>query len=197
MSENVEDVVEVEGISGVMRPLKWEEGLFEQVVRGQQFAHDWDARYLAKGQTTADAPPCCITLFADLFGDGNFRLPATDFFCGILSFYHFHVQLSSLGMVRIRHFEFCCRSQGVIPVAMELYDPEPIPKEDLKIPKGAAWYKKLKPLPNQAFGEHMLVAAGMSDKWPSTVINVLVLLLDDQGNPFFFVVFLFYGFFYL
>ncbi|KAJ0524896.1 hypothetical protein HanHA300_Chr09g0305781 [Helianthus annuus] len=115
MSENVKDVVEVEGTGGVMPPLKWEEGLFEQVVRGQQFAREWDARSLAKGQTAADASPCYITLFADFVGDGNFRLLATDFFCGILAFCHFHIQLSWLGMVQIWHFEFCCRSQGVEP----------------------------------------------------------------------------------
>ncbi|MFS7967039.1 hypothetical protein Hanom_Chr09g00781031 [Helianthus anomalus] len=65
---------------------------------------------------------------------------------------------------------------------MEFCDPAPIPKEDLKIPKGAAWYEKLKPLPKQAFSEHILVAAGMSDKWPSTSTNVPVLLLYGQGR---------------
>ncbi|MFS7967040.1 hypothetical protein Hanom_Chr09g00781041 [Helianthus anomalus] len=49
MSKNVEYVVEVEGTGGVMPPLKWEEGLFEQVFQGQQFVREWDARYPAKG----------------------------------------------------------------------------------------------------------------------------------------------------
>ncbi|KAF5781563.1 hypothetical protein HanRHA438_Chr11g0497671 [Helianthus annuus] len=135
-------------------------------------------------------------------------------------------------MVRIRHFEFCLRSQGeeptiekfrafyrlqsnlgfysfatrgckrllinppksfhdwkgkffyiheeVIPVAMEFRDPEPIPKENLKIPKGTTWYERLKSLPNQAFGEQVLVVACMSDKWPTTSRNVPMLLVDGQ-----------------
>ncbi|KAJ0603951.1 hypothetical protein HanHA300_Chr02g0044091 [Helianthus annuus] len=34
----------------------------------------------------------------------------------ILHFYGFHIsQLSPMGMVRIRHFEFVCRSQGLEP----------------------------------------------------------------------------------
>ncbi|MFS7982532.1 hypothetical protein Hanom_Chr10g00964021 [Helianthus anomalus] len=34
MSERIEDVVEVEESGGGMLPLKWEERLFEQIVRG-------------------------------------------------------------------------------------------------------------------------------------------------------------------
>ncbi|KAJ0770193.1 hypothetical protein HanPI659440_Chr07g0254401 [Helianthus annuus] len=116
-----------------------------------------------------------------------------------------------MGMVRIRNFEFVCRSQGehltverfrafyqlqnnfgffsfalrnekkilinppksfhdwkmklffirgeVIPMVMQFRDIGSIPKEDLKIPRGAAWYEKLMALPNQAFGEQVLVAA--------------------------------------
>ncbi|KAJ0801173.1 hypothetical protein HanPI659440_Chr03g0114291 [Helianthus annuus] len=37
-------------------------------------------------------------------------------------------------------------------------------------------------LPNQAFGEQVLVAAGMSDKWPNTSTNVPVLHLDGVAT---------------
>ncbi|MFS7937355.1 hypothetical protein Hanom_Chr05g00426611 [Helianthus anomalus] len=114
-----------------------------------------------------------------------------------------------MGMVRIRHFEFVCVSQGqepsvekfrafyhlqsnlgfysfairsskkrlinppksyhdwkgkfffiredVILVAMEFRGPSPIPKEDMRIPRGATWCESLKELPNQSFGGHVLV----------------------------------------
>ncbi|KAJ0502061.1 hypothetical protein HanRHA438_Chr11g0510411 [Helianthus annuus] len=229
----VDDIVVVENTGGGMPPSKWEEGLFEQVVRGHQFAVEWDAGNPAQGQTAADALPGYISLFADFFGEGNFHFPTTHFFSSILTFYGFHVsQLSPMGMVQIRHFEFVCQSQGeeptvekfralyqlqsnlgffsfairsskkilinpprsyhdwkvkfffireeVIPIVMEFRDPEPIPKEDMKIPRGASWYEKLLALPNQAFGEQVLVVAGMSERWPHDSTNVPFLLLDDE-----------------
>ncbi|MFS8006979.1 hypothetical protein Hanom_Chr14g01255581 [Helianthus anomalus] len=74
----------------------------------------WDARYPQQGQTAADAPPGYITLFADFFLEGNFRLPTTHFMGAILHYYGFHIsQMSPTGMVRVRHFEFLCRSHGL------------------------------------------------------------------------------------
>ncbi|KAJ0694353.1 hypothetical protein HanPI659440_Chr15g0607801 [Helianthus annuus] len=47
---------------------------------------------------------------------GNFRLPATEFMASILHFYGFHIsQMSLAGMVRVRHFKFLYRSQGMEP----------------------------------------------------------------------------------
>ncbi|MFS8024568.1 hypothetical protein Hanom_Chr16g01464751 [Helianthus anomalus] len=68
--------------------------------------------------------------------------------------------------------------EEVIPIAMEFRVPGPILKENIVVPKVVDWYEGLKALPNQAFGEQVLVAAGMSDKWPRTSKNVPVLLLD-------------------
>ncbi|MFS8028717.1 hypothetical protein Hanom_Chr16g01513681 [Helianthus anomalus] len=84
-----EDVVEVEEVGGGMLTLKWEDGLFEQTARGHQFSDEWDARYPAQGQTGADAPPGYVTLSADFFGEGNFRLPVTNLseqFCHTIVF---------------------------------------------------------------------------------------------------------------
>ncbi|MFS7954503.1 hypothetical protein Hanom_Chr07g00631251 [Helianthus anomalus] len=53
------------------------------------------------------------------------------------------------------------------------------PKKDIVIPKGTAWYEGLKVLPNQAFGEQVLVAVRISDRWSRNSKKVLVLLLDD------------------
>ncbi|KAJ0430321.1 hypothetical protein HanHA300_Chr17g0667731 [Helianthus annuus] len=109
-----EEAVQVE--EGPLPVFKWDQGLFEQTVRGCQFSAEWDARYPRQGQTAADALPDYITLFADFFLEGNFQLPATNFMASILHFYGFHIsQMSLAGMVRVRHFEFLCRSQGMEP----------------------------------------------------------------------------------
>ncbi|KAM0006194.1 hypothetical protein Hdeb2414_s0181g00825671 [Helianthus debilis subsp. tardiflorus] len=113
---SVEDVTIVEETGGPLPVLKWDHGLFEKVTRGQQFLVEWVTRYPSKGQTVADAPPGYITLFAYFFEEGIFWLPATHFMAAILHHYAFHIsQLSPMGMVRIRHFEFVCRSQGLEP----------------------------------------------------------------------------------
>ncbi|KAF5810274.1 hypothetical protein HanRHA438_Chr04g0177231 [Helianthus annuus] len=52
---------------------------------------------------------------------GNFRLPATEFMAHILHYYGFHIsQMSPPGMVRVRDFEFLCRSHG-IELIVELF----------------------------------------------------------------------------
>ncbi|MFS7998778.1 hypothetical protein Hanom_Chr12g01157971 [Helianthus anomalus] len=101
---------------GLLRVLKWDLGLFEQITRGFRFPREWDARYRDQNQTAADAPPRYITLFEDLFLQGNFRLPATEFLSHILHFYGFHLsQMSPPGIVRVRHFEFLCQSHNIEP----------------------------------------------------------------------------------
>ncbi|KAL9994926.1 hypothetical protein Hdeb2414_s0857g00954751 [Helianthus debilis subsp. tardiflorus] len=114
MSEEHQEVATSE--EGPVPVLKWDLGLFEQIVRSFRFPPEWDARYPAQGQTAADAPPGYITLYEDFFLQGNFRLPATNFLGSILSHYNFHIsQLSPPGMVRVRHFEFLCWSHGIEP----------------------------------------------------------------------------------
>ncbi|KAF5772065.1 hypothetical protein HanRHA438_Chr13g0583471 [Helianthus annuus] len=158
----------------------------------------------------------------------------------ILHFYGFHIsQVSPMGMVRVRHFEFLCRSQGqeptvekfrafyqlirnigfysfgnrssakkillnppksfhdwkmkffffffreeVISIAMIFHELDTIEKEELPIPKGAYWYLNLLATPNRIFGENVLVAAHMSDKWPETSDEVPVLKFEDRGMLF-------------
>ncbi|MFS8011489.1 hypothetical protein Hanom_Chr14g01309731 [Helianthus anomalus] len=138
----------------------------------------------------------------------------------ILHHYGFHIsQMSLAGMVRVRHFEFLCRSQGleptvekfrafyqlirnmcfysfgnrgatkknlisppksfhdgkmkffvireeVMPITMIFLESDKIEKKELPIPKGADWYMHLLATPNRIFGEQVLVAAAMSNKWP-------------------------------
>ncbi|KAJ0576073.1 hypothetical protein HanIR_Chr05g0220001 [Helianthus annuus] len=81
-----------------------------------KFPESWGAVYPEDGQTAAQAPTGYITLFWDYFSEGNFRLPATKFFLDIMNYYKFHIsQLNPMGMVRIRHFEFLCRSMHIEP----------------------------------------------------------------------------------
>ncbi|KAF5787864.1 hypothetical protein HanXRQr2_Chr10g0457651 [Helianthus annuus] len=111
--EHVEDNP---GEEGPVPVLRWDLGLFEQIVRSFRFPPEWDARYPAQNQTAADAPPGYITLYEDFFLQGNFRLPATNFMGNILHFYNFHIsQMSPPGMVRVRHFEFLYRAHGIEP----------------------------------------------------------------------------------
>uniref|UniRef100_A0A251TIX4 Putative transposase (Putative), gypsy type n=1 Tax=Helianthus annuus TaxID=4232 RepID=A0A251TIX4_HELAN len=114
MREEHQEVAVTE--EGPVPVLRWDLGLFEQIVRSFRFPPEWDARYPAQGQTAADAPPGYITLYEDFFLQGNFRLPATNFMGSILHHYNFHIsQMSPPGMVRVRHFEFLCHSHGIEP----------------------------------------------------------------------------------
>ncbi|KAJ0804646.1 hypothetical protein HanPI659440_Chr02g0040471 [Helianthus annuus] len=228
-----EEVIPIEEGAGPVPALKWDQGLFEQIVRGFQFPAEWDARYPQQGQTATGAPPGYITLFADFFIDGNFRLPATHFMAAILHFYGFLIsQLSPMGMVRIRHFEFVCRSQGLEPsadkfrvfyqliqnmgfylfaqrgakkilinppksfhdwkmkfffireevilIAMLFRKSDRIEKEEFPILKAEDWYTRLMATPNRVYGEQVLVAVGMSDKWPPRSKEVPVLMFNGE-----------------
>ncbi|KAJ0448175.1 hypothetical protein HanLR1_Chr17g0672301 [Helianthus annuus] len=74
----------------------------------------FDIQMRVRWQTAADALAGYITLFWDYFAEGNFRLPVTRFFLEILSYYKFHIsEMHPIGMVRIRDFEFLCRSMHI------------------------------------------------------------------------------------
>ncbi|KAF5756352.1 hypothetical protein HanXRQr2_Chr17g0813621 [Helianthus annuus] len=61
-------------------------------------------------------PPGFITLYAAFFREGNFRLPITKFVAGVLRGYGLHIsQINAIGLPRITHFEFVCRSYRVEP----------------------------------------------------------------------------------
>ncbi|MFS7951573.1 hypothetical protein Hanom_Chr07g00596771 [Helianthus anomalus] len=72
--------------------------------------------YLKDGETTVDAPAGYVTLFSEFFVLRNFWLSLTVFMAELLEYYRIHIsQLSPLGMVRARHFEYCFRSQDIEP----------------------------------------------------------------------------------
>ncbi|KAJ0795451.1 hypothetical protein HanPI659440_Chr04g0150661 [Helianthus annuus] len=70
--------------------------------------------------------------------------------------------------------------EEVVLIAMIFREPDVIEKEELAIPKGADWYLKLTATPNRIFGENVLVAAQMSDKWPETSNEVPILKFQDR-----------------
>ncbi|KAJ0587324.1 hypothetical protein HanIR_Chr04g0161881 [Helianthus annuus] len=53
-------------------------------------------------------------MFADFFGDCNLRLPLTVFVAEVLEYYKLHIsQLSPLGMIRVRNFEYTFLALGI------------------------------------------------------------------------------------
>ncbi|MFS7977757.1 hypothetical protein Hanom_Chr10g00907741 [Helianthus anomalus] len=68
----------------------------------------------------------------------------------------------------------------VIPMAMQFRNMGPIPKEDVAIPRGETGYENLLALPNQVFGEQILVTAGLNDKWPEDRKDIPLLLLEGE-----------------
>ncbi|MFS7929378.1 hypothetical protein Hanom_Chr04g00331841 [Helianthus anomalus] len=70
--------------------------------------------------------------------------------------------------------------EEVIPIAMIFCESDGIEKEDLPIPKGEDWYLRLLATPNRVFGEQVLVAVGMSDKWLARNKEMHVLMFNGE-----------------
>ncbi|KAF5779253.1 hypothetical protein HanRHA438_Chr12g0568551 [Helianthus annuus] len=72
--------------------------------------------YSQEGDTAGDAPVGYVSMFADWFGDCNLRLPLLVLLVEILEYYKIHIsQLSPLGMIRVRNFEYTFRALGIEP----------------------------------------------------------------------------------
>ncbi|KAM0043787.1 hypothetical protein Hdeb2414_s0010g00345441 [Helianthus debilis subsp. tardiflorus] len=57
-----------------------------------------------------------MTLYADFFWEGNFRIPMSSFLREVLTGYGLHIsQINALGLPRLTHFEFICRANCVEP----------------------------------------------------------------------------------
>ncbi|KAM0017788.1 hypothetical protein Hdeb2414_s0027g00691961 [Helianthus debilis subsp. tardiflorus] len=67
-----------------------------------------------------------------------------------------------------------------MPIAMIFRESDEILKEDLPLPKKETWYVRLTANPNRIFGEQVLVAAGMSDRWTARSEEVPVSLLNGE-----------------
>ncbi|KAJ0538458.1 hypothetical protein HanRHA438_Chr08g0344461 [Helianthus annuus] len=71
--------------------------------------------------------------------------------------------------------------EEVIPIAMIFRESDVIEKEDLPILKGEDRYLRLLATLNRVFGEQVLVATGMSDKWSAHSKEVPVLLFNGEA----------------
>ncbi|KAM0043956.1 hypothetical protein Hdeb2414_s0010g00347501 [Helianthus debilis subsp. tardiflorus] len=70
--------------------------------------------------------------------------------------------------------------EEVMPIVIIFRESDEILKEDLPMPKKEMWYVRLTSTPNRVFGEQVLIAAGMSDRWPARSEEVPVLLLNGE-----------------
>ncbi|KAF5803022.1 hypothetical protein HanRHA438_Chr06g0275511 [Helianthus annuus] len=70
--------------------------------------------------------------------------------------------------------------EEVIPIVMIFRESDKTEKEELPIPKTVDWYMRLLATSNMIFGEQVLVAAGMSDKWPARSKEVPVLMFEGE-----------------
>ncbi|KAM0011651.1 hypothetical protein Hdeb2414_s0060g00760991 [Helianthus debilis subsp. tardiflorus] len=106
----VEEDVETSEADSSLPVIKWSIRQFQQLMTSVKMPDEYGAIYPKDGETIADAPTGYITLFSKFFVLGNFWLPLKVFMVELLEYYRIHIsQLSSLGMVRVRHFEYCFR----------------------------------------------------------------------------------------
>ncbi|KAF5810838.1 hypothetical protein HanXRQr2_Chr04g0174341 [Helianthus annuus] len=97
--------------------LKWSESSFNNLMMSIQMPAAYGARYPQEGDTASDDPAGYVSLFADWFDICNLRLPLTIFMVELLEYDKIHIsQLSPLGMVRVRNFEYIFRAQNVEPL---------------------------------------------------------------------------------
>ncbi|KAJ0668425.1 hypothetical protein HanPI659440_Chr17g0689141 [Helianthus annuus] len=96
--------------------VNWKEEELNNLVQNFGFSTGWGVQFPAPNCTALDAPPGYITLYADFFREGNFRLPMSKFLDEVLNGYGLHIsQINALGLPRVTHFEFICRAQRVEP----------------------------------------------------------------------------------
>ncbi|KAF5760589.1 hypothetical protein HanXRQr2_Chr16g0755241 [Helianthus annuus] len=113
-SPAVEEEMEVNAPGKFLPVLKWRELEFVNLMTNIQMsmAYGLRARYPQEGDTAGDGPAGYISMFADWFEICNLRLPLTVFMVDLLEYYNIHIsqQLSPLGMVRARHFDYTFRA---------------------------------------------------------------------------------------
>ncbi|MFS7923828.1 hypothetical protein Hanom_Chr03g00265461 [Helianthus anomalus] len=105
-SSPVEENVENVEVGDVLPILKWTIACFRALMLNVRRPEEYGARFPAEGDTTADATAGYVTLFADFFGEGNFRLPLTFFWpiCWII------IKVISPSLVRSGLFVFVTSS---------------------------------------------------------------------------------------
>ncbi|MFS7946030.1 hypothetical protein Hanom_Chr06g00531221 [Helianthus anomalus] len=70
----------------------WKEDELNNLVQNFGFSPDWGVHFPTPNCTALDAPPGYITLYAEFFREGNFRLPMSKF----TGFYSFNSRTSGV-----------------------------------------------------------------------------------------------------
>ncbi|MFS7921511.1 hypothetical protein Hanom_Chr03g00237611 [Helianthus anomalus] len=93
--------------------INWKEEEFQNLVRDLGFRSEWGAQFPTPNSTALGAPPGYVTLYADFFREGNFRLPMTKFTREVLTNYGLHIsQINALGLPRFNLFYFVSYTSG-------------------------------------------------------------------------------------
>ncbi|MFS7939580.1 hypothetical protein Hanom_Chr05g00453461 [Helianthus anomalus] len=96
--------------------VKWGLTSFNNLIQDYVIRAEWNLVLPSKTDTTFLLKKGKITLFSYFFKFCNFRLPITKFCKLVLDHYPIHIsQLHSLGLVKLRQFEFACIALGHIP----------------------------------------------------------------------------------
>ncbi|KAM0049005.1 hypothetical protein Hdeb2414_s0008g00280861 [Helianthus debilis subsp. tardiflorus] len=94
--------------------INWKEEELQNLTQDPGFRSDWGVQFPTPKSNALDAPLGYMTLYADFFQEGNFRLLMSKFIGEVLTGYGLHIsQISSLGLPRVTHFEFICRANHV------------------------------------------------------------------------------------
>ncbi|MFS8018537.1 hypothetical protein Hanom_Chr15g01393211 [Helianthus anomalus] len=96
-SSSVEEDAENVEVGGALPVLKWNIMAFRQLMLTVRLPDEYGSTYPKDGDTAADAPVEFVTLFADMFGLGNFRLPLMDLEPTIENFRRFYRLQAQLG----------------------------------------------------------------------------------------------------
>ncbi|KAJ0800328.1 hypothetical protein HanPI659440_Chr03g0101701 [Helianthus annuus] len=116
-SPTAEEEPEVVPVGKLLLALKWKYTDFQILMTKIQMPEAYGAMFPQVGDTAGDALAGMVIMFSDFFGICNIRPPLTVFMVDLLESYNIHIsQLSPLGMVRARHFEYCFRSQNLEPL---------------------------------------------------------------------------------
>ncbi|KAF5797048.1 hypothetical protein HanRHA438_Chr08g0371081 [Helianthus annuus] len=92
----------------------WREEELHNLIQNFGLSSDWGIQFPTPNSTALDAPLGYMTLYADFFREGNFRLPMSKFIGEVLTGYDLHIsQINALGLPRLTHFEFICRVNHV------------------------------------------------------------------------------------
>ncbi|MFS7949379.1 hypothetical protein Hanom_Chr06g00570901 [Helianthus anomalus] len=115
-----EEEVEVNAPGKNLLVLRWSRSSFEMLMRDIQMPPEYGATYPQEGGTAGDAPAGYVTMFTDFFRGCNLRLPLIVFVADVLEYYKLHIfQLSPLGMIRVRNFEYTFHALGIEPIVRD------------------------------------------------------------------------------